>query len=209
MKKNTKKRGWYLYVLKCSDNTLYTGITNDLERRLEEHNSGHGSKYTRARKPSEIIFYKKCRSRSDALKQEAYVKSLPRDEKFDYINEAKDKPELQTKQFCVRNEGFVCVNCGKDVKPTTCGTPRNHCPFCLCSSHVDINPGDRKNECGGLMIPVGVVLGSKKGKAVVHKCERCGKEISTKVIPDTDIQADNFDLIVELSAKGFKSRSKR
>jgi len=201
MKKNTKKRGWYLYVLKCSDNTLYTGITNDLERRLEEHNSGHGSKYTRARKPSEIIFYKKCRSRSDALKQEAYVKSLPRDEKFDYINEAKDKPELQTKQFCVRNEGFVCVNCGKDVKPTTCGTPRNHCPFCFVSLHVDSDiPGDRKAICRGEMYPTMYKISNSEMK-ILFQCAKCGKQHRNKRA--TDDEVENLDKLIKEYKKFF------
>lgn len=61
------------------------------------------------------------------------------------------------------NNGFVCENCGCKVRPLTKGGYRNHCPHCLYSKHVDINPGDRASECGGLMEPVGVFLTGKKG----------------------------------------------
>lgn len=77
---------YYLYILECADKTLYTGITVDLERRLEEHNAGKiGAKYTRARRPVKLIYSKKFRNRSLASKAEAKIKMLNREEKINLI----------------------------------------------------------------------------------------------------------------------------
>lgn len=76
----------YVYILKCSDETLYSGYTNDLEKRLKTHNSGKGSKYTRARLPVKYVFYSKCRNKSDALKKENFIKGLKRSKKIKIIN---------------------------------------------------------------------------------------------------------------------------
>lgn len=72
---------WYLYILRCGDGTLYTGITTDVERRLEEHRQGRGAKYTRGRGPLELAYQEECGTHSEALKREYAVKQLPRDEK--------------------------------------------------------------------------------------------------------------------------------
>ena len=72
---------YFVYILLCADNTLYTGITKDLKRRFQEHQEGIGSKYTRARKAVKIVYSKKCRNKSFALKHEAKIKRLTRDEK--------------------------------------------------------------------------------------------------------------------------------
>lgn len=72
-----------LYVLKCSDGTLYTGITVDLERRIQEHNhSKLGAKYTRARRPVKTVYSKKFRNRSSASKEESRIKRLSRRKKL-------------------------------------------------------------------------------------------------------------------------------
>jgi len=76
---------WYLYILKCSDSTLYTGITNDLSRRLDQHNSGKASRYTRSRLPVRVIYTEGCRNKSSALKKELRIKALTRPEKEEYI----------------------------------------------------------------------------------------------------------------------------
>ncbi len=77
---------YYLYILKCSDKTLYTGITSDLERRVKEHNSGKlGAKYTRARRPVKLAYSKKFRNRSLASKAESRIKKLSREEKLKLI----------------------------------------------------------------------------------------------------------------------------
>ena len=73
--------GWSLYILRCSDGTLYTGIAVDVRSRLEAHRSGKGAKYTRGRRPLEVVYTEECGSHSDALKREIAVKRLTRLEK--------------------------------------------------------------------------------------------------------------------------------
>ncbi len=76
-------------MLECRDGTLYTGITNDLERRLREHNEGTGARYTRGRGPSRVVYRKSCVSKSEALKLEMAVKSLSRGEKLLLVQKSK------------------------------------------------------------------------------------------------------------------------
>ncbi len=73
---------WVCYLLECADKTLYCGITNDLEKRLAMHNTGEGAKYTRARRPVQLVYSEQCSSRSEALKREMAIKALPRAEKL-------------------------------------------------------------------------------------------------------------------------------
>jgi putative endonuclease len=73
---------WSCYILRCVDDTLYTGITNDLEKRLAAHNEGTAAKYTRARGPVELVFMEDCADRSAASKREMAIKSLTRAEKL-------------------------------------------------------------------------------------------------------------------------------
>ena len=72
---------WYLYILRCKDDTLYTGITTDVEKRLEAHCSGRGAKYTRGRAPLELVYRETCGCHSDALKREHQIKALSREDK--------------------------------------------------------------------------------------------------------------------------------
>ena len=72
---------WNLYILRCKDGSLYTGITTDVEKRLEAHSSGKGAKYTRGRGPLELVYREECGDHSAALKRELAVKALPREEK--------------------------------------------------------------------------------------------------------------------------------
>lgn len=77
---------YYLYLLKCADETLYTGITVNLDRRIKEHNASKlGAKYTSARRPVKLIYSKKFRNRSLASKEENRIKSLTRKEKLELI----------------------------------------------------------------------------------------------------------------------------
>jgi putative endonuclease len=69
---------WIVYILECSDNSLYTGITNDMERRLEEHRTGRGAKYTKHRRPLRVRYTEYQGTKSTALKREAAIKSLDR-----------------------------------------------------------------------------------------------------------------------------------
>ena len=77
---------YYLYILKCADNTLYTGITTNIERRLKEHNGSNlGAKYTAARRPVELVYQAEFINRSEASKQESTIKNLSRDQKLKLI----------------------------------------------------------------------------------------------------------------------------
>lgn len=76
---------WHLYILRCRDGSLYTGITTDVEKRLETHQSGKGAKYTRGRGPLQLVYREKCGSHSDALKREFAIKALTREEKLELI----------------------------------------------------------------------------------------------------------------------------
>lgn len=81
---------YYLYILKCCDQTLYTGITKDLERRLKEHNfSKLGAKYTSGRRPVKLIYSRRFANRLLALKEEIRIKKLSRAEKLELIKENK------------------------------------------------------------------------------------------------------------------------
>lgn len=73
---------WSCYILRCADETLYTGITNDLEKRIAAHNEGTASKYTRTRVPVELVFAEDCADRSAASKREMAIKKLTREEKW-------------------------------------------------------------------------------------------------------------------------------
>ena len=72
---------WLLYILRCGDGSLYTGIAVDVQARLAVHRSGKGAKYTRGRGPLELVYTEVCGSHSDALKRELAVKALPIEEK--------------------------------------------------------------------------------------------------------------------------------
>lgn len=73
---------WVVYIIQCADDTLYTGITTDMERRFKEHTSGEGAKYTRGRTPLKLVYTELCTSRSQASKREYEIKQLDRNEKI-------------------------------------------------------------------------------------------------------------------------------
>jgi len=72
---------YFVYILRCSDGSYYTGITTDLEKRIESHNNGVASKYTSPRRPVELVFHERCNDKSSATKREIEIKKLPRTEK--------------------------------------------------------------------------------------------------------------------------------
>lgn len=72
---------WQVYILRCADGSLYTGITTDLDRRLTEHNAGRASKYTRTRRPVELVWFESAADRGAASRREAAIKKLPRRDK--------------------------------------------------------------------------------------------------------------------------------
>lgn len=76
----------YVYILECSDKTLYTGYTPDLKSRLKKHNNSMGAKYTRGRTPVKLVYFECCENKSDALKREIAIKKLTRKKKLDLID---------------------------------------------------------------------------------------------------------------------------
>lgn len=83
------------------------------------------------------------------------------------------------------NDSFICKNCGFPVVPQGAGSDhRNHCPNCLHSLHLDIEPGDRESDCGGLMEPVAVWVRKSGEWAIIHRCRRCGAFSSNRVAAD-------------------------
>jgi DNA-directed RNA polymerase subunit RPC12/RpoP len=99
------------------------------------------------------------------------------------------------RKFTVIDESFTCAICGEQVAQLGY-TARNHCNKCLCSVHLDINPGDRASDCGGILRPVGVEPHKKGNFKLVYKCEKCG-QIKKNIAANDDA----FDLIVKLSTK--------
>jgi putative endonuclease len=82
-----KSKKWYVYILQCLDGTYYTGVTNDIDKRMEMHATGKGSKYVASRGFSHLIATKECMDKSDACKAEYLVKKLPRCEKLEWFAE--------------------------------------------------------------------------------------------------------------------------
>lgn len=76
---------WNVYILRCADGTLYTGIAPDVEKRLQKHNEGKGAKYTRGRTPVELVYQEPYPNRAEASKREYQIKQLSRAEKLDLI----------------------------------------------------------------------------------------------------------------------------
>lgn len=74
--------GWVVYILRCADDTLYTGITNNLEQRLAKHESGKGAKYTKGRGPLTVVYSESFETRGDALKREAAIKAIDKGQKL-------------------------------------------------------------------------------------------------------------------------------
>ena len=76
---------WFAYILRCADGSLYTGITKDMERRCQQHNDGTASRYTRSRRPTKLVWQEVQPSRSSALKREAAIKAMTRQDKLAFI----------------------------------------------------------------------------------------------------------------------------
>lgn len=95
------------------------------------------------------------------------------------------------KKFQRKIEDFVCDNCGFGVEGDGY---TNHCPKCLWSKHVDVNPGDREDKCGGMMKPI-KILTKKRENVIVQKCAKCGFERNNKIRKE-----DSFDAVVKISS---------
>jgi hypothetical protein len=106
-----------------------------------------------------------------------------------------------SRKFTVINESFICEQCGVQVEPLAQGSCRNHCPACFYSKHLDINPGDRAANCGGLLEPVGIEDHKKKGYMIIHRCQTCGHTGKNKLALDDPNQPDSFDRMLEIMKK--------
>ena len=105
------------------------------------------------------------------------------------IVQREDKME---KKFKMIDENFICEVCGKEV--TKLGyTARDHCPYCLSSLHVDVNPGDRLCNCRGAMEVIGMEKGKKDEIKLVYKCSKCGMIKRNKMAKD-----DNYELLLDI-----------
>ena len=104
---------------------------------------------------------------------------------------------MDNRKFVKNDNGFICKNCGAEVSPLGY-TSRDHCPRCLVSLHIDINPGDRANDCCGLLIPVDVIT-NKKGYVIQYKCEKCGQFHNNKCASD-----DDFDTLLSVMNHTYK-----
>lgn len=116
---------------------------------------------------------------------------------------------IETKRFFKNDNGFVCANCGFSVLPLG-KTSRNHCPKCLCSIHIDINPGDRASDCGGLLVPVLCEPDPKKGYVITHKCKKCGElrrnKAALRLTAKDTLPPEQYDdekLLIRLTANVF------
>ena len=83
-----RRPAWFVYIVRCRDGTLYTGITTDLLRRLQQHNAGKASRYTRCRLPVVLVYCERALTRSSALRREAALKALSKSEKEQLIRHA-------------------------------------------------------------------------------------------------------------------------
>ena len=106
---------------------------------------------------------------------------------------------MESKRFSKNDNGFICENCKREVLPLGY-TSRNHCPFCLWSLHVDVNPGDRENECRGQMEPIFAEVDSKKGFIIHHRCTKCGEVKRNRASHEAKVQPDNRLLLIKLTA---------
>ena len=82
-----KEHGWWVYILRCADGTLYTGMAGDVERRFRTHSRGRGAKYTRSRLPLELVYREECESHSAALRREAAIKAMTRSQKLELVEQ--------------------------------------------------------------------------------------------------------------------------
>ena len=92
------------------------------------------------------------------------------------------------KSFIHKNEGFICINCGAENPPAP-KTCRNHCRECLVSLHVDKNPGDRAEECKGIMKPIQIEMSRGSMSDIVFQCEKCGVVRRNKIAIDDKREA--------------------
>lgn len=104
--------------------------------------------------------------------------------------------------FIKKDDEFICINCLKKVEKLKY-TSRDHCNYCLYSIHVDVFPGDRSNECKGILKPINVEIGSKKGKQIVYKCLKC-RQIVRNIVAEDDNMEEIYKIVSDYSRNGGK-----
>ena len=110
---------------------------------------------------------------------------------------------MDTKRFSKNDNGFICAHCGAEIEPLGY-TSRNHCPVCLWSLHVDVNPGDRAAACGGPMRPIKAEPDPKKGYVITHRCEKCGALRRNKTAHEAKVQPDDVKKIIALTVGKYQ-----
>ncbi|MBQ0101369.1 MAG: RNHCP domain-containing protein [Firmicutes bacterium] len=103
----------------------------------------------------------------------------------------------ESRLFTKNDSGFICGHCGKEVPPLGYSS-RNHCPYCLWSRHLDVNPGDRASECGGLMEPISAEP-TGDGFIITHRCTVCGALRRNKAAMKGKSQTDDVGLLIGLT----------
>lgn len=111
----------------------------------------------------------------------------------------------QDRLFSKNDSGFVCAHCGRRVEPLGYSS-RNHCPFCLWSLHLDVNPGDRASDCGGELEPISVTPDPKKGYIITHRCKKCGAIRRCKAANEAKVQPDDIDLLIKLTVADYAKK---
>ncbi len=99
---------------------------------------------------------------------------------------------MDSKRFTMIDEEFICDNCGEKVSMLGY-TARDHCPFCLASKHVDINPGDRAESCNGILRPIDIEKTKKDNYKIIYKCDKCHQIKKNIMAKD-----DNLDVILQI-----------
>ena len=105
---------------------------------------------------------------------------------------------MEQRNFVEIDEEFTCEVCGELVNKLAYSA-RDPCPNCLSSKHLDINPGDRSADCGGVLVPIDIEKGKKDSYKIIYKCDKCGMIKKNKTAID-----DNFDKILEIMSKENK-----
>ena len=106
--------------------------------------------------------------------------------------------EMKVSNFTKNDSGFICLCCKAKVGPLGY-TSRDHCPVCLSSLHIDINPGDRQNSCKGLLFPIEITQSNKKGYIIKYQCSKCKKHHNNKAAID-----DNFETILSVMNHSYE-----
>jgi len=156
-----ENRDWVVYLIRCSDESLYCGITNNLQKRLTEHGSGKGAKYTRSRRPVKLIAASSEMSKSDALKFEYRVKQLPSGKKIIELNKGKEKSMDIKKELQAVNKGIKTIT--KKVEKLIVAAGKFKNPKITKSNPVKKVTGKKPANLTAIDAVFAVIKRSKKG----------------------------------------------